>query len=58
MLWITTLSLPPQSYDKRNLSENVTFVFPWKEQLAAKQPPYSRDRIEQQPQSWIPAHEL
>lgn len=25
-------SLPPQSYDKQNLSEIVTFVFPWKEQ--------------------------
>lgn len=37
MLWINMLSLPPQSYDKQNLSEN--FVFSWKEQPMAKQTP-------------------
>lgn len=32
MLRITMPSLSPQSYDKQTLSENFTFVFPWKEQ--------------------------
>lgn len=36
MLRITTPSLPPQSYDKQNLSEHFTFVFPWEEQPVAK----------------------
>lgn len=51
MLRITMLTLPPQSYDKQNLSENFTFLFPWKEQPGAKQPPYAKDGIKQQPQS-------
>lgn len=51
MLQITMPSLPPQSYDKQNLSENFTFVLPWKEQPVAKQPPYSRNGIKQQPES-------
>lgn len=56
MLRITMLSLPPQSYDKQTLSESVTFVFPWKEQPLAKQPPCSRGGIQQHPQSWTPTH--
>lgn len=50
MLRITMLSLPPQSYDKQTLSESFTFVFPWKDQPLAKQPPYSRGGIQQHPQ--------
>ena len=58
MLRITPPSPPPQSYDWRNFSEHFTFIFPWKGQPVAKQPPYSRDGLKQQPQSHILQHEL
>lgn len=50
MLRITMTSFPRQSYDKQTSSQSFTFVFPWKEQPLAKQPPCSRGGIQQHPE--------